>query len=156
MRRPLLVWKALQRLRALERGDLGEQAATALRADPAQEVPATSVGRGAATVRELAWAVSLAARLGRRRPTCLVRALALWSLLGDVGIAAWVRLGARVSPEGRLEAHAWVEVAGGPVAEAPDIEAHFPRLRGPLGDSAAAASEPGDPPSTRAPIADLN
>ena len=155
IRRPILVFKALMRLRALERGDLGERAAAALTACQAQDLANACVRGGSVTAAELAWAVSLAARLRRRRPTCLARALALWSLLGEAGIPARVRLGARVSPQGLLEAHAWVEVAGAPVAESTDIEVRFPRLRGPLGDSAAAVSEPGVPASVRALTADL-
>jgi hypothetical protein len=130
IRRLNLIWRALLRLREAEGGGLGEQAAAALTASHAHTRTRTARRQNGVIPGELAWAVGVAARLLRPHPTCLRRALVLTSLLRDSGIPAQVCLGARVSGECQLEAHAWVEVEGDPVAEAADIEAHFPRLHG--------------------------
>lgn len=69
---------------------------------------------------------------GRRCPggdNCLVRSLALLGLLRDAGIAAELRVG--VGPTAPpLDAHAWVEVDGVPVNDAPDVAARY----APFGD----------------------
>lgn len=143
MRRATLVWKALMRLREVERQDLGRQTVAALAACPAEGSFGAGGGRNWATAKELAWAVGVAAWVARPRPTCLTRSLVLWSLLRDAGIPVRMRLGARLSREDLLEAHAWVEVEGEPVAEPMDVEARFPRLRrGPV-DGANRLDGPG-------------
>ena len=60
---------------------------------------------------ELAWAVTAA---GRRVPraTCLTEALALESMLRREGHQANLRLGVTKTPDGALEAHAWLESGG--------------------------------------------
>lgn len=62
-------------------------------------------------VEALAAAMRVAARLHPRRPQCLVRSLALWSLLRDQGCPAMLRIGTRLHA-GTLRAHAWVELDG--------------------------------------------
>jgi hypothetical protein len=58
--------------------------------------------------RELAVAVSRAAEHGLFRPFCLVRAIALQTMLAARGIrGSVVRVGVR-NQEGRFTAHAWV------------------------------------------------
>ena len=62
-------------------------------------------------IGQIAWAVEAASR---RIPgtTCLPRAIATHILLGRLGQASELRLGAALKPQGHLEAHAWVEVSG--------------------------------------------
>ena len=56
--------------------------------------------------------------------TCLTRSLLLhWSFRRE-GIASQLRIGARVAA-GRLNAHAWVEFAGEPVNDAPDVAGRY-------------------------------
>jgi hypothetical protein len=77
-----------------------------------------------ATVRR----VSLAAAFYPRRARCLEQSLALYLLLRRRGIAAELRIGAQPRP---FYAHAWVEVAGEPVAEQGDLPLNltmFPSL----------------------------
>jgi hypothetical protein len=64
--------------------------------------------------------------LGRRMPftsTCLMRSLALWWFLRKRGIAADLVIG--VNKKGSFEAHAWVEVFGGPVTDSRSAIADF-------------------------------
>jgi hypothetical protein len=62
-------------------------------------------------IAQVAWAVEAASR---RLPgtTCLSRAMAAHFLLGRLGQKSELRLGAALRPDGALDAHAWVEVAG--------------------------------------------
>jgi hypothetical protein len=62
-------------------------------------------------VATLSWAVHAA---GRRVPgaTCLVRALTLSRLLGQIGMPCALQIGVTKLPTGRIMAHAWVEVDG--------------------------------------------
>lgn len=69
---------------------------------------------------------------------CLGRSLVLWFLLRRRGIDAELVIGAERAEAGRLPAHAWVEVAGEPVNDAPDVRERFgsfdlrlPRLAAP-------------------------
>jgi hypothetical protein len=62
--------------------------------------------------RRIALAVNRAAEFGLFRPRCLVRSMALRSLLNRAGIeGAYVRVGVQLVNE-RFMAHAWVEYAG--------------------------------------------
>jgi hypothetical protein len=70
----------------------------------------------------LAWAVRAAAR---RVPSasCLTQALALQTLLGEVGIGADLRIGVARDPDGAFRAHAWLEHDGRVViGHLPDLE----------------------------------
>lgn len=60
-----------------------------------------------ADVREIAGMVSLAATHGIYRAQCLPQAIALWWMLGLLGVLSTVRLGI-YKTEGGVEAHAWV------------------------------------------------
>lgn len=82
-----------------------------------------------ARANALRWAVDRAARLSPRRPACLTRSLALWSLLGHQGIDCSLRFGARPGPDGLL-AHAWVELNGVVLNDTPDVVQRFPPLSG--------------------------
>ena len=79
-------------------------------------------------IHELAWAVHQAARFGIGRPKCLVRSLALRDLLHRQGFPnAQVQLGVR-KVEGEFQAHAWVELNGMVVGDAPSHVASFQKL----------------------------
>lgn len=72
-------------------------------------------------------AVSMAARYGVFRPLCLTRSMALQSMLKRRGLDAAVRVGAR-RKDGRLEAHAWVELDGNILGDTPEHVAGFAPL----------------------------
>jgi hypothetical protein len=71
--------------------------------------------------------VASALRLDRRG--CVARATFLWWLLRRRGIAAEVVIGSRMI-DGRLEAHAWVEVDGSVIDDAPDVRERYPAFEG--------------------------
>jgi hypothetical protein len=56
---------------------------------------------------------------------CLGRSLLLWFLLRRRGIDADLIIGAEPARERALPAHAWVEVAGQPVNDEPDVWERF-------------------------------
>ena len=55
---------------------------------------------------------------------CLTRSLYLWWLLRRRGVDTQLRIGVRLSG-GTLDAHAWVEHAGVPINDRPDVSANF-------------------------------
>ena len=61
--------------------------------------------------RMTAWIVSAASGHGLYRAHCLPQSLTLWWLLQRQDIASDLRIGVR-KPDGRFQAHAWVEVDG--------------------------------------------
>lgn len=82
--------------------------------------PALAAGQSA-EAREIAWAVTRAARHMPFAAACLPQAIAARRMLRRRGIAAALYLGNARDAAGRLEAHAWVlagtvEVTGFPVA----------------------------------------
>lgn len=89
----------------------------------------------AARQKRLEWLVGAAGRHVVRVP-CLTRAIALARILGRRGVKTNVRLGVR-QVDGRLDAHAWVELDGRPVN---DDEAHVRRYA-PLEASPAAVAD---------------
>jgi hypothetical protein len=56
---------------------------------------------------------------------CLARSLALWFLLRRRGIDAELVIGAEMPRGGDLPAHAWVEVAGQPLNDLPNVRERF-------------------------------
>lgn len=60
--------------------------------------------------------------------TCLPRSLTLWSLLRSQGIDSEVVIAVRTGGE-PLDAHAWVERAGRPLNESPEVVATYTPLR---------------------------
>jgi hypothetical protein len=87
--------------------------------------------------RQVARLVAAAARHGPYRASCLPISLTLQHLLRERGIDAALRLGVR-KVAGRLEAHAWVEHGGEPLAEAAAIHERFAAFEQPI------APQPGD------------
>ena len=83
--------------------------------------------------------VNIAARNVPWPATCLTRSLVLARMLRRRGAAARLRIGARLE-NGALDAHAWVELDGLPVNDAPDVGARY----APFGD-------PPSPAQFRAP-----
>ena len=78
----------------------------------------------------VAHGVAMAAAFYPRRALCLEQSLALYVALGRAGAPAKLRIGVRPLP---FVAHAWVEVDGIAINEAPDIIAQltpFPGLGG--------------------------
>ena len=91
-------------------------------------------GRGAAgasfeaeRVETLAWAVAAASAHHLYPMRCLPRSLVLQTLLAREGIPAELRIGVR-RQGGGLEAHAWVEHDGRPLAERDDPLGTFSAL----------------------------
>ncbi|MDP3673047.1 MAG: lasso peptide biosynthesis B2 protein [Telluria sp.] len=76
------------------------------------------------SARLLGRAVNIAARRGPFRMSCLTRSVLLAWLLRRRGIDVGVRIGVKVSA-GEMAAHAWVQCAGVPVNDRPDIAAEF-------------------------------
>jgi hypothetical protein len=70
---------------------------------------------------------------------CLVRSLCLQWLLRRRGVASELRIGARLVG-GQLESHAWVEVDGRPVNDAPDVAERYAAFEGALANRAGVSS----------------
>ncbi len=62
---------------------------------------------------------------------CLTRSLYLWWRLRRAGIDSELRIGVRLN-DGVLDGHAWVECAGVPVNDRPDVSADFTPFDAPL------------------------
>jgi hypothetical protein len=89
--------------------------------------------------QRIARLVAIAAHHGLYRATCLRQSLALWWLLRRRHIPAELRIGVR-KDGGELQAHAWVELAGQPVNDAPDVAERLAPFDGSL--SARLVSSP--------------
>lgn len=81
-------------------------------------------GTAAVIVKRSVTAVDIAARNSWPRPKCLARSLALRRMLRAAGIPAEMKIGVARPGDG-FEAHAWVEVEGRVVNDAPDIATRF-------------------------------
>jgi len=68
--------------------------------------------------------LNTADRHGFVHPSCLVKSLTLWWLLGRQGIPSRLRVGIR-KEGGSLEAHAWVERGGTALNEAEEHHHHY-------------------------------
>lgn len=81
---------------------------------------------------EVGWAVTRAARFGLFRPQCLVRSLAIQRMLKRRHIAgSQLRIGVRIA-DGRMVAHAWVELCGAVIGDSAQNVSSFtpaPNLR---------------------------
>lgn len=100
---------------------------------PTSPVSPAPIAEASATIARLARAVDIAAHNTWPRPTCLSRSLALWRMLAAEGVPAVVRLGVSRPGDG-FEAHAWVEVGGLVVNDAPDVASRFRPLEHPPGE----------------------
>jgi len=119
-------------------------AAISLRAFPFRRVQRTAerwCGGAAAKPRSDAVAVAeavaasrmmnAASRRGLVRGNCLSQSMALWWLLRRRGIAVQLRLGGRKNGA-RLEAHAWVELAGRAINDSEDVAERYAPFEGPV------------------------
>jgi hypothetical protein len=80
---------------------------------------------------EVAWAVRpVAHRMPRTH--CLPRSLALHSLLRHTGFDSQLRIGVAPAEGGGIAAHAWVECAGEPVGDPPDVATRYAAFDGPI------------------------
>jgi hypothetical protein len=68
---------------------------------------------------------------GPTHPNCLERSMTLWWLLRRDGIEGELHIGARKSGS-RLEAHAWVELAGQVLNDSAEIHTHYARFDAPI------------------------
>ena len=68
--------------------------------------------------------VNAADRHGLVHPSCLVKSLTLWWLLGRQGITSQLRIGVR-KEDGNFEAHAWVEREGMALNEPEERHHHY-------------------------------
>ena len=108
----------LQRLQArLQRSPLGP----ASTASPAE-------------LQRTGYLVNAAANQALGPANCLTRSLYLWWLLRRRGVESELRIGVRLA-DGALEAHAWVEHAGVPINDRPDVSADFPPFAEPVSPS---------------------
>jgi hypothetical protein len=62
---------------------------------------------------------------------CLTRSVYLWWLLRRRGVDCQLRIGVR-RVQGRLDGHAWVEFAGIPINDRPDVSADFAAFDRPI------------------------
>jgi len=85
----------------------------------------TSAVDESARVRRTVELVDSASRFGPGG-TCLTRSLVLRGLLRRQGIESTVRMGVR--KEHAVEGHAWVEVAGHPINDTPDVHERYAPL----------------------------
>ncbi len=72
----------------------------------------------------IATLVNIAARQAPVPATCLTRSLLLGWVLRRRGVANQLRIGVRLT-QGALDAHAWVEYAGIPINDRPDVGEQF-------------------------------
>jgi hypothetical protein len=91
-------------------------------------------GRAAADPRMLTRAVERAAGRALGHYSCLPRSLVLWTLLRRGGLPAQIWVGVRRDRD-QLEAHAWVELDGAVLNDAPDIRERFSAFEQPLAAS---------------------
>jgi hypothetical protein len=73
---------------------------------------------------EVARSVSIAARRGPFRATCLRRSLLVWWWLRRGGIQTSICFGVRTSA-GKLEAHSWVEYSGAVLDDSTDVRNEY-------------------------------
>jgi hypothetical protein len=94
------------------------------------DVAAASVDVAKASAAADAIAIVAGRRMVGAR--CLGRSLLLWFLLRRQGTDAELVVGAEAARAATLSAHAWVEVAGHPVNDEPDVRQRFGSFEVPL------------------------
>ena len=68
---------------------------------------------------------------GPLTPNCLERSMVFWFLLRRAGVDGQLHIGARKNGS-RLEAHAWVELAGQVLNDTTDVHQHYARFDAPI------------------------
>ena len=79
-------------------------------------------------------AVNIAANHAPGPVTCLTRSLLLCRFLRRLGTDSELRLGVQIT-DSELSAHAWVEIAGQPINDAPDISTRYAAFDKPVSSS---------------------
>jgi hypothetical protein len=87
-----------------------------------------------AELQRTGYLVNAAANQALGPANCLTRSLCLWWLLRRRGVETDLRIGVRLA-DGALEAHAWVEDAGIPINDRPDVSADFAPFAEPVSPS---------------------
>lgn len=77
--------------------------------------------------QEIARIVSIAAKHGFYKATCLRKSLLVWGFMRRQGIQGRICFGVRMI-EGRLEAHAWVEYQGIVINDSMDVHKNYRAL----------------------------
>jgi len=93
-------------------------------------LPATDASLSADEITRIATLVNGAAGLAPIPATCLTRSLLLGWMLRRRGVASQLRIGVRMN-KGKLDAHAWVECAGVPINDQPDVGRQFAAFQTP-------------------------
>ncbi len=101
-----------------------EATRSALRKRLSQTKPQTGSDSQHKQIALTAHMVNAADRHGLVHPSCLVKSLTLWWLLGRQGIPSQLRVGVR-KEGGNFEAHAWVEREGIALNEPEDRHHHY-------------------------------
>ena len=91
------------------------------------QAPAPEEREADAIARTIAGAVARASRRGAFRGNCFSQSIVLMRLLGQHGIDAELRFGARMQGSA-LDAHAWVERNGVPLNDSPLVTRRFAPL----------------------------
>lgn len=97
---------------------------SALRKRLSRAKPQTDLDSLSKQIAMTAHMVNAADRHGLVHPSCLVKSLTLWWLLGRQGIPSQLRVGIR-KEGGKLEAHAWVESKGMALNEPEERHHHY-------------------------------
>ena len=92
--------------------------------------PATDASLSMNEIARLAALVNSAAGLAPIPATCLTRSLLLGWMLQRRGVTSQLRIGVRMN-QGKLDAHAWVEYAGVPINDQPDVGQQFAAFQSP-------------------------
>ena len=90
-----------------------------------------SEGQSLQRAREIARIVSMAARHGLYKASCLRRSLVVWWFLRKAGIQSQICFGVRVF-KSQLRAHAWVEYNGTVLDDAGNVHEQYLPLKGTL------------------------
>ena len=97
---------------------------SALRKRLSRATPQTDLDSLSKQIALTAHMVNAADQHGLVHPSCLVKSLTLWWLLGRQGIPSQLRVGIR-KEGGNLEAHAWVECEGMALNEPEERHHHY-------------------------------
>ncbi|MEZ4728989.1 MAG: lasso peptide biosynthesis B2 protein [Caldilineaceae bacterium] len=94
-------------------------------------------------IRRTRLLLQLAIRYAPHRGNCLSRSLTLWWLLQRQGIDSDLRIGVR-QLYGLFQAHAWIEYAGQPLNESPQVRHRYATFAQPIAPRVESASPRAD------------
>lgn len=109
------------------------------RDEAAGDAPAVPQPASLDALRHMGRLVNAAAHIVLPPDNCLTRSLVLQWLLRRRGVLTDLRIGVQLS-NGQLHAHAWVELAGHPLNDAPDVAERFLPLERVMTSRSAAAA----------------